>query len=564
VGLRRLHLGTGESEPPRLNVYAVGIEVEGGSPVAERRWVGRDCDTGTPVEFASNGANYGPGVFDMNDDGDPEVLMGSMVFDHEGCLLNTPEDDDIGDPDVYVVHGPMHTVADLDADGVVELVAGHRIASWNDTTSEWEEPDWFERDDDVHETGHVAVADIGQYSELPGHPLPNSLPEIIVVSAESFDAGTDSTGTIRAQALDGSVIFGPLDLYFDPDRHPYGGKGGAPTASDFDGDGQVEFAAAGGDFYTVYDPDCDADPDTSPPEREGGTCERSDAMAGLPEGILWAQPSQDRSSNATGSSVFDFNGDGRAEAVYSDECFTRVYDGRSGEVIFSGSGSSGTGYELPVIADVDGDFATEIAVARTERSACPDFDPIFGDGDESSFDDSDGLVVLRDPEDRWAGSRAIWNQHAYSVTHVTDDGQVVRTRDWEQNWTVEGLNNFRQNVQGDLGLLNIADLTVVFHDLEELCSTTLPAELPLRARVCNRGTDRVADGVAVEFAEGEDVVCETSTTRLLEPGECEEVECSGTVSSTEDLVVRVDPDDEVADCRPGNDEGVAASSLCIF
>jgi hypothetical protein len=563
VGLHRPELGAGDPTPPRLQVYAVRIDVASGTPTAERMWVGRDCDSGEPVEFATNAANYGPGAWDLDDDGRPEILVGTMVFDHEGCLLNTPEADDLGDPNVYVSHGPMHTVADVDGDGRVELIAGHRIATWNTDTTEWEAPDWFVPSA-AHRTGHTAVVDLGQYSTLPGVPAPNDLPEVVVVSAEAFDAGTESTGTIRVQALDGTVVFGPQPLYHVDADYPHGGKGGAPTASDFDGDGQAEFAAAGGDYYAVYDPDCDADPDVAPAERPGGRCARSAAMAGLPEGVLWAQRSQDRSSNATGSSVFDFNGDGSAEVVYSDECFTRVYDGASGEVLFSGSGSSGTGYELPVIADVDGDFATEVVVARTERSACPAFDPLFGTGDEVPFVDSDGLVVLRDPEDRWASSRPIWNQHAYSVTHVTDDGQVVRTRDWRRNWTVDGLNNFRQNVQGDLGRLDIADLTVVFYDLMELCTATLPAELDLRARVCNRGTNPVGDGVLVHFAEGETLVCETTTSRLLAPGECEEVTCTGTVTSADDLIARVDPNDEVADCRPGNDEGVPAASLCIF
>ncbi|HJL16529.1 MAG TPA: VCBS repeat-containing protein [Sandaracinaceae bacterium LLY-WYZ-13_1] len=563
IGMRRRRLGVGDPTPPRLELYAIQLRVEAGAPTAERLWVGRDCDSGEPVRFATNGANYGPGVFDLNDDGAPEVLVGTMVFDHEGCLLNTPEADDIGDPGIYVTHGPMHTAADVDADGRVELIAGHRIATFNPATSEWEEPTWF-TPSSAHRTGHTAVVDLGQYSALPGTPLPNSLPEVVVVSAESFDAGTESTGTIRVQALDGTVVFGPLDLYHVPADYPHAGKGGAPTASDFDGDGQVELAAAAGDYYAVYDPDCDADPDVSPAERPGGTCDRSPAMAGLPEGILWAQPSQDRSSNATGSSVFDFNGDGTAEVVYRDECFLRVYDGPTGEVIFSRSGSSGTGYELPVIVDVDGDFATEIVVARTARDACPSHDPLFGDGTEVPFEAAEGFIVLRDPEDRWASSRPIWNQHAYSVTHVTDDGRVVRTRDWAQNWLEPGLNNFRQNVQGDLGRLDIADLTVVFFDLAELCTTELPAELDLTARVCNRGTNPVGDGVLVHFAEDESLVCETTTTRLLNPGECEEVSCRGTVTSAEDLIARVDPMDEIADCRPGNDEGVPAASLCIF
>ncbi len=565
VGMRRAEISVNNNQHPPLNLYAIKVDVVDGEPRPRRLWLGRDCETHQVINFATNQANYGPGAFDIDDDGRPELLVGTMVFDHNGCLLNEPDDDDLGP--VYVTHGPMYTVADVDGDGKVELVTGTRIAEWDSAARKWVREEYF-RPEETLLTGHVALVDVGQYSTLPGMPVPNTLPEVVVVSAQNFSAGTESTGTIRVQTLDGRIVFGPRPLYFDSSAYDYAGKGGPPTASDFDGDGQVEFAAAAGEYYAVYDPDCLAAEGESLPERPGGRCMRSAAMAALPgnEGVLWAQPSEDRSSNATGSSVFDFNGDGRAEVVYSDECFTRVYDGATGEVIFSGSGSSGTGYEYPVIADVDGDFATEIVVARTSvpDEDCPDFDPIFGDGETSPFSNKDGFVVLRDPEDRWAASRSIWNQHAYSVTHVTDDGRVVRTRDWQQNWLNPDLNNFRQNVQGNTGLLAIADLTVAFFAIAEICGANLPAELALTARVCNRGTNGVGDGVLVHFAEEETVVCETETTRLLQPGECEEVACTGTVTNASTLNVRVDPNEEVADCRPGNDSGVPPTRLCLL
>jgi hypothetical protein len=53
--------------------------------------------------------------------------------------------------------------------------------------------------------------------------------------------------------------------------------------------------------------------------------------------------------------VFDFNGDGSAEVVYRDACWLRVYDGKTGKVRFAQYITSGTGLELPVIADVDND-----------------------------------------------------------------------------------------------------------------------------------------------------------------------------------------------------------------
>ncbi len=565
VGMRRAELSV---QHPPLNLYAIKVDLVDGEPKPRRLWLGRNCETEEVIHFGTNQANYGPSAFDIDDDGRPELLVGTMVFDHNGCLLNTPEPEDGENAPLYVTHGPMYTVADVDGDGKVELVTGTRIAEWDSSAREWVDEAYFQPTPGTLLTGHVALVDLGQYSALPGMPVPNTLPEVVVVSAETFNAGTSSTGTIRVQTLDGRIVFGPRPLYYDPDKYAHAGKGGPPTASDFDGDGYAEFAAAAGEFYAVYDPDCLAPEGESLPERPGGRCMRTPAMAALPgnAGVLWAQPSQDRSSNATGSSVFDFNGDGRAEVVYSDECFTRVYDGGTGEVIFSGSGSSGTGYEYPVIADVDGDFATEVVVARTKvgSSNCPNFDPIFGDGNTSPFTNKGGFVVLRDPEDRWAASRSIWNQHAYSVTHVTDDGRVVRTRDWQQNWLQPGLNNFRQNVQGDMSLLAVADLTVAFLSISEICGATLPTELTLGARVCNRGTNGVGDGVLVRFSEDETVVCDAETTRLLQPGECEEVSCTGTVTNTATLNVRVDPNEEVADCRPGNDSGVPPARLCLI
>src|SRR5262249_36158933 len=157
-------------------------------------------------------------------------------------------------------------------------------------------------------------------------------PEVAVIAA----------GAARVQTLDGTVVFGPVTL-------PGGGTGGPPTIGDFDGDGRAELASAGANAYSVFDLDCGPSP--------VGTC-----ASGTTTGVLWSQRSQDASSNVTGSSIFDFEGDGRAEAVYGDECFVRVYDGATGTVLFSQSRSSCTWYENPVVADVDGDYNAEIVI----------------------------------------------------------------------------------------------------------------------------------------------------------------------------------------------------------
>ncbi|HEY8378367.1 MAG TPA: VCBS repeat-containing protein, partial [Nannocystis sp.] len=428
-------------------------------------------------------------------------------------------------------------------------------------TTEWVLKPWF-MTNPMQVSGFVAIADLGLYSVVGGEP--GQLPEVVVLSSPG------SQGQIRVQSIDGTIVWGPIPTYKSGNLAQ--DRGGPVTISDFDGDGQAEFATAGASQYVVYDPDCVAALNgESPPERPGGKCERSPEQQAknLPDGVLWAQPSKDESSNTTGSSIFDFNGDGLGEAVYRDECFLRVYDGKSGKVLFSTPASSGTGLEYPTIADVDGDFATEIVVTRSPHNACPGMsDPLFPDS--GTFFTSTGFAVYRDPLDRWANSRPIWNQHVYSITHVTDDARIPRLSEFVNNWQTQGLNNFRQNSQGSLGILQIADLTVELTDLGNLCDFGGGLK-ELKAEVCNRGTSPVQDGVVVHFLEtvspDQDVseamvVCEAQTTKLLHPGECEVVACTANLLGTGNVFVDVDPEDTIADCHPGNNLGADAFGLC--
>jgi len=553
-----LHRTTGAGNDVPLELYAFNIDSSGAKPALKRMWYGRTCSPNgdMPVRFASNLANFGPGIWDLNDDGVPEIVIDSMVFDNKGCLLNAFADT------FYLGHGVMSTIADVDLDKIPDLVRYDRVAGWDAATTEWINKPWF-TPSAAQIPGHVAVVDLGAYSSTPAMPLPNQLPEVVVTSAATTMYNPNSTGTIRVQTLEGKIVFGPIELYHDPGV--FGGHGGPPTASDFDGDGQVEFAAAANQYFTVYDPDCMAAlGGASPAERPGGKCDRPAGMQNLPDGVLWAQLSQDYSSSETGSSIFDFDGDGNAEAVYGDECFVRVYSGKTGEVLFSASARSGTGFELPVVADVDGDFATEIVVARASGPACPASDPLFPTSMGTNI--FGGFSILRDPEDRWASSRPIWNQHAYSITHVTDDARIPRSSEVLPNWTQPGLNNFRQNTQGGIGVLNVADLTAVFTDLGTLCAG-VSGSAPLKARVCNRGTNPVQDGVTVDFLAGESIAmstlaCTAVTTKLLLPGECEDIECIGNLPGTGDVFVVVDPAGTIADCHPGNNEGAGILQLC--
>jgi hypothetical protein len=533
VGLHRVGLTDG-TDPTNV----IAFEVDNSDPLKPRlarRWIGRDCTTKKAIALSSNSgsAAFGMALHDLDDDGNPEVVADWLVLDKDGCALN---------PQSYKKAGNvLSAVADVDLDGKLDLVRFNGVFGWDTATKDWVTKPWSKPVAGLG-AGHVAIVDVGYYSEIEGHPKTDPLPEIVVVSS----------GKVRVITLSGDVVFGPIDVYD-------GGNGGPPTAADFDGDGYV--AAAGANSYTVYDPDCLDEPDTT--ARPAGICSKQDAA--LPAGILWAQPSQDKSSNVTGSSVFDFNGDGQAEVVYRDECFVRVYEGKTGKVLYSSPASSGTGYEYPIVADVDGDFATEIVVPRTKGITCPAGpDPLYPASGDSKL--ASGFVVLRDPEDRWVSSRPIWNQHAYAVTHVNDDGTIPKTSQVQRNWEQPGLNNFRQNTQGSLAPLALADLTVELQDADKLCAGTA-GTFTVKAKVCNRGTNPVQDGAEVVFSQqvkGAPVkaLCAATTQTFLKPGDCTEVSCEGQLDDNSDVLVSVDPDKKIADCHPGNNAGASARVLC--
>jgi hypothetical protein len=307
------------------------------------------------------------------------------------------------------------------------------------------------------------------------------------------------------------------------------------------------------------------------------------------DGILWQQPSQDLSSGFTGSSVFDFAADGAAEAVYGDECFLRAYDGAAGTVIFSQAASSGTAAEYPIVADVDGDFRSELVVATNRRAiTCPATDPLYQGAACSGADGcapgqtcpdgfcrvpyelTSGVRVYADESDLWASSRPSWNQFAYHVTHVEDDGVVPRTSAVERNREVPGLNNFRRNVLRGLPADASPDLTAFGADAPPCREGDLVQ--PLEAQVCDRGTLSAPARALVEFridAQDGELACSVTTSAAIEPGACVEVSCDwlGTpINEEHDLWVIVDPPaggpGALSECHEANNLAFAEHVRC--
>jgi hypothetical protein len=306
------------------------------------------------------------------------------------------------------------SIADLDADGQAEVVFGRNVISsggvllWHGTgghglgTSFAADLDGdgimeviagstvYESDGSVRWDGGVS-----SYSGVADLDL-DGQPEIVTVSYE---------GTVTVFSA-GGVVEWTVDF-------PTDSRAGPPTLADFDGDGLPEIGIAFISSYRVLDGD--------------GT-------------ILWAQDTEDDSSGRTGSAVFDFEGDGAAEVVYADEHVLYIFDGATGTVEMAYEDhESGTLLEYPIIVDIDGDGSAEIVLASNNM-----WEP----------SGITGITVIGDVDSSWAAARQVWNQHAYHITNVEDDGSIPTTP--VQSWTAN--NSFRAGNSETAVGLDRADL----------------------------------------------------------------------------------------------------------
>ena len=105
------------------------------------------------------------------------------------------------------------------------------------------------------------------------------------------------------------------------------------------------------------------------------------------------------------TSPFDFDGDGSAEVVYSDEIRLRVYKGSDGTVLWDTCNTTGTLVEYPLVADVDSDGHADIVAVSNNYSS------INCGGTKQT-----GVRIFGDSMGNWVRTRRVWNQHTYHVT----------------------------------------------------------------------------------------------------------------------------------------------------
>ncbi len=467
-------------------------------------------------------------VGDIDLDGLIEIIGvkssgGLIAFNHDGSLLwqNNRESfpltpNNWGAP----------AIADLDRDGTPEIIYAKTVVN-NDGSIKWIGQGSFVARNhsnlDFNGSSSYAIDFIPEINGLEvivGASVYDKDGNILWENTEVGDgltaianiAGDENPEMIHISRGIVSLLNNQGNVLWKLNNIPELGNGGPPTIADVDGDGLPEIGIAGLSIYIVLNHD---------------------------GSILWQTPVQDISSSTTGSSVFDFNGDGRVEIVYADETTLRVYDGESGNVIFSTPNTSGTWREFPVIADIDNDKHADIVISANIHRA-------------NQVILNNGIRVFEDVNNQWVDTRKIWNQHAYSIHNVNDDGSIPQfpLNSWQTH------NTFRLNSFPDRHSLDLADLT-----LSGLRAVRMSdGSYTINVDVKNRGLASTPDGIVVEFFTIDTNLIETLLGSIiinsLTSNEQQTLVLNniplGSLSG--DILARVDTTQQVSECLENNND----------
>jgi hypothetical protein len=464
-----------------------------------------------------------PSIADLDGDGVPEVIVEGGILDGAtGATEHTWS---------APLKGPP-AVSDVDGDGTLDIVTGPQIFKADGTllvdimtadTSMFGPPageDW--------KFPGAAIADFDK----------DGKPEIVVMHNLShtlivwrYDATAPSKWKLVRDAIDINGTLSPSLCSGWGNTH----GGGPPTIADFNGDGTPDVALAGGVGYAVFD----------------GKKLIDTTVAGNAT-FLWLKQTHDCSSASTGSTVFDFDGDGKAEVVYSDELHLRIYEGPTGSSLFETCNTTATLIENPVVADVDNDGQADLVVVSNAYGiAC----------EEDASKRYAGVRVFGDTAGKWVRTRRVWNEHAYHVTNVAEDGTIPKNE--PKNWTTPGLNDFRQNKQpGDE--FSAVDAVV---SIEAVC----PGPSALAVTVRNVGQAAMPPGAVATVFKGAAPGSElgkVTTTLTLYPAESEKMILPLTAADSDvkdgsaSVFATVVPPASVKECRADNDTSAPMKAKC--
>jgi hypothetical protein len=483
------------------------------------------------------GADGGPALGDVDGDGWPEIITAD---DSRVCALAGQSGAELwcteGLEDSLDRFGYTYpALADLDGDGEIEVVAGSAIL--RGPTGELlgqgalgKGAAHFDGEADGFTYGAISVPydldNDGELEVVTGNAAYRKDGSLLwsndgldgLIAIADFDGDGEAeiiktSGTkVVAMETDGSEVWGPLT---------WEGNLSAPAADDLDGDGVPEFLFAARDELVAMK---------------------------WPGMIYWTTSIDDR-SGASGPTLFDFDLDGYPEVLYADETSVRFFSGIDGSSRYiSSEHESKTILETPIVADIDGDSQVEIVLGHC------------------AAEDSDytGITVYGDAGGSWPPGRRIWNQHAYSISHIMDHGRIPSP-------TPNNLSTFNSFRSGDVGMppTEYIDLSAeLLQVCEEECGG---GRVLVYARLLNHGNITVQAGVPLSLRAGAGgaILSTLYTAAELGPASASEVltfEVEAALLAGLDPVVMADEDADsngiIYECEEGNNAGNWGSAVC--
>jgi large repetitive protein len=435
-------------------------------------------------------------ITDIDGDGTPEIVGGSAVFNSDGsprCVRDRGLETGTGDTWTSTI------VADLDMDGVQEMIAGNTAYNADCTVK------WFNKN---LPDGRVAVVN------FDGDPYP----EVALLTPRANYLGGGSKLRLYLLEHDGNIKWGPVILS-PSDINYYNYAYEPPLIADFDGDGKPEIGVRALNKYYILD--------------SAGAIKKTLTMPMDSPAYPWTGywPSA--------PSVFDLNGDGRPEVIFNNDSngYFSIFDGTAGTLLFKERfGGSGVPDQNVYIADVDGDNQTEIIAF----------------GYNTSHSTRDAIRVYEAKNDDWVPARKIWNQSAYHVTNINDDGSVPQHE--SPSWLLNNGYLTQTAIGTSTNPYLTPNLTASY-----LRSQQNGASLEVTVRVGNGGAKEATPGVSVSFFSGSSagtLLGTVYTTQILQPGEYEDVTYSigSGYAGISIITAVVDHPGAVSECREDDNQ----------
>ncbi|GHT73885.1 hypothetical protein AGMMS50262_05790 [Bacteroidia bacterium] len=350
-------------------------------------WTSDEKYGNSPNTYLDFGVNIG--FADFNHDGYPEIYVRNKIFDAEtGKLLKTATGGtNTGSSYAHWTHNSTHwmlsspTVADVTGDGNLNLILGNEIYDVNivsrtDTTqNSVTMVKTITPPDGIIADGHAEAVDFDNDGHL----------DILITNRNTWT----NSGTVSMYVWDvfrNTVSANPLKI-----NVINSGKN-IPLIADVDNDRQLEIVLQCANQVNS--------PFIGVPAKSF-ICYKYNTVT-QSFSYLWAiTPNEDSFSN--GITLFDFNQDGTNEILFTDQANIRIYNANqtgnmtNNYLVSLGYGGT-TVMQIPLIADVDNDGASEIIIS------------------------SNGTVtIFKSLYEPWAPSRPVWNQYMYNPVYINDD-----------------------------------------------------------------------------------------------------------------------------------------------